>query len=212
MKKNHEKRTYILTSIICLLPILAGAVLYSRLPDTVVTHWDANGVPNGWQSKFVGVIVFPGILFLLNMLYPVILKLDPKKKNMDSKLVGLGQWIIPVISVFCSATTLLAALGREVHVETIAPVMVGVIMIAIGNYLPKTKQSYTMGIKLPWTLDSEENWNKTHRVGGFVFVIGGMCMAISGILGLGAVMFTAILILMCMVPTVYSYLLYKKGI
>ena len=85
--------------------------------------------------------------------------------------------------------------------------------ILIGNYLPKTKQSYTMGIKLPWTLHSEENWNRTHRMAGFLWVIGGTLMVLISLLHLWQVwMMLVIITVMVLVPTVYSYLLYKKGI
>lgn len=212
MKEKNVKRTAILTTIVCLIPVLAGAILYSKLPDTVVTHWDASGTPNGWESKFVGVIVFPGILVLVNLLFPVLLKVDPKYKNMDGKLLGLVQWIIPIISMFCSGTTLSAALGKELPIPLMGTLLIGLMFVAIGNYLPKTKQSYTLGIRLPWTLYSEENWNKTHRLAGFLWVIGGFCVIILGLMGLGAVALPVMIIVCVLVPTVYSYWLYRKSI
>ena len=74
---KEVKRTWIITTIICLIPIIVGIFLYKKLPDQVVTHWDSAGNPNGWSSKFFGVIGLPGLLLLLNMIFPVLLKVDP---------------------------------------------------------------------------------------------------------------------------------------
>ena len=91
--------------------------------------------------------------------------------------------------------------------------MVGILFVVIGNYLPKTKQSYTMGIKLPWTLASEENWNRTHRLAGFLWVIGGILLILLTLLRLwNTWTFLLVIIPMSVVPMIYSYLLYRKGI
>lgn len=211
--KNNTKmsRTTVLTTIVCLIPVILGIILYPRLPETIVTHWDANGDPNGWSSRMVGAVVFPGILVLVNLAFPLLLKTDPKYSNMNEKVKQLLHWIIPVVSVFCSGSTLAAAMGTDVKTELITPMFLGLIFTAIGNYLPKTTQSYTVGIKLPWTLNSEENWNKTHRMAGFLWVIGGIAMIIAGALRLGITGMFIITVIMVLVPVVYSYLLYRKG-
>ena len=92
------------------------------------------------------------------------------------------------------------------------PILIGLLFIVIGNYMPKTKQSYTMGIKLPWTLASEENWNRTHRLAGFLWVIGGVYFLAMTFIGWSLVAFLIPLAVMVLVPAVYSYLLYRKGI
>jgi uncharacterized membrane protein len=101
------------------------------------------------------------------------------------------------------------ALGHKVSVEIIMPLFIGALVVVIGNYLPKCKQSYTMGIKLPWTLNDEENWNKTHRLAGFLWVICGVVMMATAFLG-EFWLFFVLLIPMTIIPTVYSYSLYKK--
>lgn len=210
--KNNSKRTAVLSTLACLIPVVLGAVLYSKLPDTIVTHWDAAGNPNGWSSKFTGAILFPGGLLLVNLLVPALLKMDPKYDSMNDKVKGLIYWIIPLVSMFCSGSTLASALGKDVKVTVIAPMMMGVIFIAIGNFLPKATQSYTVGIKLPWTLNSEENWNRTHRMAGFLWVVGGILMVVTGALGFAGGAFFPIVLGMVLIPTAYSYLLFRKGI
>jgi uncharacterized membrane protein len=94
--------------------------------------------------------------------------------------------------------------------DAIAPLLCGVLFVIIGNYMPKIKQNYTMGIKLPWTLNSVENWNKTHRFGGFVFVLMGLWMIISAVLRLHFILAILPALACTFLPVIYSYLLYRK--
>ena len=207
-----SKKTLIITSLICLLPMLVGALVYSRLPEQVATHFDLQGNPDGWSSRPFAVFGLPGILLAVNLLIPFALQADPKHKNMSGALVNIVVWTVPVVSLLCSGLTLGRALGYDLRIEMVLPVFMGVLFILIGNYLPKTKQSYTMGIKLPWTLASEENWNRTHRLAGFLWVLGGAYFIVMSFIGWSLIAFLIPIALMVLVPTVYSYLLYRKGI
>ena len=207
-----SKKTLIITSLICLLPMLVGALVYSRLPEQVATHFDLQGNPDGWSSRPFAVFGLPGILLAVNLLIPFALQADPKHKNMSGALVNIVVWTVPVVSLLCSGLTLGRALGYDLRIEVVLPVFMGVLFILIGNYLPKTKQSYTMGIKLPWTLASEENWNRTHRLAGFLWVLGGVYFIVMSFIGWNLIAFLIPIVLMVLAPTVYSYLLYRKGI
>ena len=207
-----NRKMLIVTTLICLLPLLAGALVYSRLPEQVATHFDLQGNPDGWSSRAFAAFGLPGILLAVNLLLPFLLRADPKHKNMSGALVNITIWTVPVVSLLCSGLTLGRALGYDLRIEMVLPVFMGVLFILIGNYLPKTKQSYTMGIKLPWTLASEENWNRTHRLAGFLWVIGGAFFIVMSFIGWNFIAFLIPITLMVLVPTVYSYLLYRKGI
>ncbi|MDO4976110.1 MAG: SdpI family protein [Eubacteriales bacterium] len=207
---RENKRTLILTSVVCLIPIIVGLLLYDKIPAQIATHWDINGEANGWSSKFVGIVVFPGILFFINLLFPFLLKMDPKYNNVSNKVKSLLHWIIPIVCLFASTITLSAALGVNVKVEIYAPLFCGVLFVIIGNYLPKVKQSYMVGIKLPWTLSDEENWNKTHRMAGFLWVLCGLFMILFTFFPVRIPAFIILFVLMILVPTVYSYLIYRR--
>jgi len=207
-----NKKTLVITSLICLLPIIVGALVYKRLPEMIATHFDLNGNPDGWSSRAFAVFGLPAILLAVNLLLPFMLRADPKHENMSGALVNITIWTIPVLSLLCSGLTLGRALGYDVRIERVLPVFMGVLFILIGNYLPKTKQSYTMGIKLPWTLASEENWNRTHRLAGFLWVLGGIYFIVVSFIGWSVPAFVIPLAVMVLVPMVYSFLLYRKGI
>ena len=207
---KETKRTAIITTIICFIPIIIGACLYNRLPDTIATHWDFKGNANGFSSKFVGVIVFPGILAVLNIFTPFMFSIDPKYTNAGEKIKAVIQWIFTITSVFCTTITLGSALGYDINVELFAPIFAGILFTVIGNFLPKTKQTYTIGIRVPWTLNSEENWNKTHRMAGYLWVVCGILFIASAFLPESEILYTILLCVIIFVPIIYSYVIYRK--
>ena len=210
---KSSRKELLITTLLCLLPIVAGAALYHRLPETIATHFGVDGTPNGWSSRAVAVFVLPAFMAGVNLLLHFSLSSDPKRKNMSPALREISVWTVPVLSILVSTLTLGNALGAQTHIEVVIPLLIGILFILIGNYLPKTKQSYTMGIKLPWTLASEENWNRTHRLAGFLWVLGGAADVLVTLLRLWtAWLFIALITVLTLVPSVYSYLLYKKGI
>lgn len=209
IKKNLK--TLIITSVVILLPMLAGIILWNQLPQQIPTHWNPAGEVDGWSSKAFAVFGLSAILLAAQWLCTLGTAADPKKENHPEKVVQLALWIIPVISVLLYTITYAVALGQEVRVEVILPVFIGVVLAIIGNYLPKCKQNYTIGIKIPWTLNSEENWNKTHRFAGWLWTVGGLVVALTGFFG-GFWIFFGIVLLMVLAPFIYSYLLHRKGV
>ena len=209
IKKNLK--TLIITSVIILLPILAGVILWNQLPDPMPSHWNASGEVDGWSSKPFAIFGLPLILLAAQWLCVLGTAADPKKNNHPEKILHLVLWIIPVLSVAMHTFVYLIALGHGVRMEVVMPVLIGVIFTIIGNYLPKCKQNYTIGIKIPWTLNNEENWNRTHRFAGRLWVVCGLVIMLTGFFG-GFWIFFAIVLLMVLAPFFYSYMLHRKGV
>ena len=209
IKKNWK--VLVVTSLIILLPVLAGVILWEQLPEKIPSHWNAAGEIDGWSSKPFVVFGLPLMMLAMQWLCALGTGADPKKKNHSEKIVQLVLWIIPVISVLLSALTYAVALGKTVRMEVIMPVFMGLVLAIVGNYLPKCKQNYTIGIKIPWTLSSEENWNRTHRFAGRLWLVCGLVIMLTGFFG-GVWIFFGIVLLMVVVPFIYSYVLYRKGV
>lgn len=208
-----KRKLLILTSLFCLLPILVGTALYSRLPEQVPTHWGLDGTPNGWSSREFAVFGLPCLMTALNLFLHICLEREPKRANMSTILRTVSQWIIPAVSILCECMILGSALGYPIHAETVIPCLVGALFLIIGNYLPKTKQNRTMGIRVKWTLDSEENWNRTHRLSGFLWVISGLGLMLGALLhALAPWLLAVILAAVILVPLFYSYQLHRNGI
>ena len=207
IKKN--KGTLILTSIVLLIPILIGLILWNQLPEQIPSHWGIDGKVDGWSSKAFAVFGFPCLLLVLHWICVLASSADPGNKNYHPKMLRLVLWICPVISLVLNALVYTAALGYQLNIEIIMPLLMGLMFLIVGKLLPKWRQSYTMGIKLPWTLHNEENWNKTHRFGGKLWVIGGIVTMATAFLGSFWILL-GVLIVMVAAPTIYSYCLYRK--
>ena len=209
IRKNLK--TLLITSAIILLPVLAGVILWNQLPEQMPTHWNASGEVDGWSSKPFAVFGLPSIMLAAQWLCVLGTSADPKKDNHPEKVLQLVLWIIPMLSVVLHAITYAVALRKEVRMEVVMPVVIGLIFAIIGNYLPKCKQNYTIGIKIPWTLNSEENWNKTHRFAGRIWTVCGIAIMLTGFFGDFWIFLVAVL-LMVLAPVIYSYIVHRKGI
>ena len=208
IKKNLK--VLIITSVILLLPILAGLILWNQLPEQMPTHWNAAGEVDGWSGKAFAVFGLPLIMVAAQWLCMLGTAADPKKNNHSEKVLHLVLWIIPALSVVLHAVTYATALGHAVPMEVVMPILIGLIFTIIGNYMPKCKQNYTIGIKIPWTLDNEENWNRTHRFAGWLWTFCGIGIICTGFFG-GFWVFLPITLLMVLTPIIYSYVLHRKG-
>lgn len=208
IKKNLPK--LIITSLVTLIPIVIGLILWDKFPDQMPMHWNAQGEVDEYATKTQAVFLMPLVLLAFHWICVFGTSLDPKKQNINDKIFTLVLWIIPVISLICNSMVFATALGHKVSVDIIMPLFMGALFVVIGNYLPKCKQSYTVGIKIPWTLNDEENWNKTHRMAGFLWVIGGVVIMATAFLGIFWLLFV-VLVPMVIIPFVYSYSLYKKN-
>lgn len=205
-----KNKQWILPVFLCLLPILFYLPFYNQLPEMMPTHFNAEGVADAFMPK-TQAIVFPCLLLAaIEILCVFAMNTDPKRSNYPRQLLALSLWICPIISIVMNLIILLICLGKDVHIEVFVPVLCGILFIVIGNYLPKTRQNYTMGIKIPWTLNSEDNWRKTHRFGGFVFVLAGFWMIISSLLHFNALTILIPILAATFIPMIYSYMLYKK--
>ena len=139
---------------------------------------------------------------------------DPKGNEQNEKVMRLVIWTIPGISLLVGGELLALSMERESIVGYVLPVVLGVLFMVIGNYLPKCKQSFTMGIKIRWTLANEENWFATHRFAGKLWFFGGLAilpLAFLPVLTMIWVML-GIIVLMVVPPVIYSWTYYKKQV
>ncbi len=210
LKENKLK--VIISSVIILLPILFGIIMWNDLPNTMTTHWGADGNANGFSGKVFVVFGMPAIFLALHFITLIVTSLDKGQKSQTIKALNIIFWLIPVLSVFVSVVTYSVALDRDINLAMFIPMVLGLSFILMGNYMPKIKQNSTLGIKLPWALRNEENWNKTHRFGGKVMVAGGFITLLSAFLpNIGSIIvFVCVITAYAVAPTLYSYLLYKQ--
>lgn len=213
MKTN--KKTLILTSIVILLPILIGILLWNKLPDSMATHFNFDNAADGYREKWFAVIIEPFILLAVHLIMAMIIAADPRKKNISSKVYGITIWIIPASSLALAVVIYPYNLGIHFNISLFLGIFLGVIYIILGNYLPKTRQNYTIGFKLPWTYANEENWNKTNRLSGVINIVIGILIIINAAMGLFNIFYSLLVAVLIgsLIPLGYSYFLHvKKGL
>lgn len=209
---NQYKRQVVFSSVMTLLPILAGLLLWDQMPDSLNIHWGADGNPDGTTAKAAAVFLPSLSLFAINCLCLFLSYLDKKSWEHNRKAMGVVFWIIPCLSFLCNAMIFGAALGFTWNIIRLLPLLMGLMFAVIGNLMPKVRQNSSLGIKLYWTLGNEENWNKTHRLAGKLWFIGGLLLMLCVLLPVNALMVAMIAIFLVMIalPTLYSYRLYRK--
>ena len=206
MMKKINLKLLSLTSILTLLPILVGVILWKDLPASLPSHFGLDGQADGFSSKLEVVFLIPLVMLGLHFFAVVVTSLDPKASHVSPKMKTLVYWLVPFISGLVQLSIYGAAFGLIGNSTRIGLVMVGIVFLVVGNYLPKTKQNYTVGIRLPWTLDNEENWNKTHRLAGRLWVLGGLIILVNGFLSWAVLyVFFGVLLVIVLVPIFYSY-------
>ncbi len=207
-------KTEILPVIIVILAIISSFYFYANFPEQVPIHWNAAGEVDNYGSKTLGAFLFPGIILGMYLMFLIIPYIDPKKKRyVEFRKV---YHVLKTVLVFFMAVMYFIAsfnaLGYNISVERWIPIMVGALFVLLGNYMSKIKPNWFMGIRTPWTLSSEEVWNKTHRVGGKVFMLGGVIIALTAFMPVAfrMIIFFIAVGLILAGTIVYSYIAYRQ--
>jgi uncharacterized membrane protein len=197
--------------------LLVSAWAWLQLPADaqVPIHWGPDGQPDDWTDKTVGLFLMPVLAAGIATLLALIPRFEPRRANLERSAKAYGATWIGVM-VLLGGLHLLAvsvALGAQMDLTRIVFIGTGILFVVIGNYLPKVRPNYMMGIRTPWTLTSDLAWTRTHRVGGRIFVIEGIVMTALGLLGVsGTTLVVAVLgavAILLVVTFTYSYQVWK---
>ena len=210
MKIKINKKLVLFTSILILLPSLVGCVFWNQLPEEIPTHFNLLGQADGYNHKMSAIFGLPTLMLLMHWLLLFLMIKDPKSSIISSKIQLLIYWIIPFVSCLSMISIFGESLGYSMMSGLLAQIFMGVMMIIIGNYLPKTHRNYIVGIRLPWTLENDGNWRKTHRLAGKIWVLGGLLLFLNSFVQLYVYwVFFLTLFFVVIIPSVYSYQLSK---
>jgi uncharacterized membrane protein len=201
-------------------PVLLAALwafalaVYARLPARVPTHWNLRGEVNGWGGPGSAFLI-PAIATAMAALILVLPRIDPRREHW-ARFRDVLHLTVNVLVLFLGWVEVLAlgsALGWKVDVTRATLAGVGVLLMVLGNYMPRIRSNWFMGIRTPWTLESERVWRETHRVGGRTFVAGGAVATVAVLLlpaGVGEGVALAALAAASVVPVVYSYVSWRR--
>ena len=204
-----------LLGVLFIIAALAFSLLvYTRLPDQVPTHFNAEGKADSWTDRRFAAFGMPIFGFLMIILFAMFPRLSPRRANMDA--FQDTYWLIAsVVVAFMSALHVLVlgrALGWPVDITSATLLGVGLVFMIIGSVLPRTRSNWWMGIRTPWTMESERVWHATHQLAGRTFMIGGALTVVAAMLperirpwvAMGALLIAGF------VPVIYSYLLWRR--
>lgn len=213
MMKQYRK-PLIVTSILTLLPVFVGLLLWNRFPDAVPTHYDLSGQADGWGSAVYAVFFPPVLMLVLHWLCVILTVRDPGNQKQNGKMFQLVLWIIPITSNLCCCGMYALALGKDFDITFWTVLGMGILFALLGNYLPKTRMNSTMGIKVSWAYTSGDNWNATHRFAGKLWFFGGIGMMFLAFLpdGWAITALFLIILIISIVPMVYSWRYWKKQV
>jgi len=204
---------WFMIALILLLYAL-GFFLYPHLPERVPSHWNMAGEVDGYSSKTFHVLFFPSLILFLYIVMSFAPVLDPRPesyKKFQNVYEGF-RWLMVGFLILLYVATTLFALGYPLSIGKIVRFALGLLLVFIGNYFGKIKHNYTFGIKTPWTLASEEVWNKTHRTSGPLWVVAGFIWMLSVFIAekLAFPIAMGSLIIVSIYGCVYSYILFQK--
>ena len=152
MIKQHKKML-ILTSVITLLPIFIGLLLWRQLPASVATHFGVDNQPDGYCSKAFAVFGLPVMMLFFHFICIVATNIDPKRKNISKKVFRVVMWICPVISLVNCNILYVYNLGYKLNIGFVCGLLVGILYLILGNFIPKVKPNYSIGFRIPWALN-----------------------------------------------------------
>jgi uncharacterized membrane protein len=194
--------------------VLMTVAVWSWLPERIPTHWNVRGEVDGWSGRWPGAFLLPAAALAVWLLLPLLRRLDPRRANYE-RFDDTFWLVLNVVLLFMAvlhALTLGAAAGWVGDVTRWVIAMMGAVMVVLGNYLPRVRSNWWLGVRTPWTLESERVWRDTHRLAGRTFMAAGVVAVAAALLPATSRFWVAIGALMvgAFVPVVYSYVLWRR--
>jgi uncharacterized membrane protein len=196
---------------------LLSAWAWTQLPAgaQVPIHWGLDGRIDAYAPKEIGLFLWPILATALAAVLAVIPRFEPRRANLERSSKAYGAVWVAVVALLGGLHLLFvaAALGTDVDISRVVLIGIGLLFLVIGNYLPKVRPNYLMGIRTPWTLASDLSWTRTHRLGGRLFVIEGLVLAVLGLLDVGpellVVTIIGAIVVLLVIVSAYSYQVWK---
>jgi len=202
----------IVSFLLLLATAIVTAILYPQLPEQIPTHWNAAGEVDDYTAKPWGVIVLPLAALMCWGLMKVIPLISPKGFRTDGfqGVINVFQVAMVALLSVIAVLVLFASTGADVPIESIVPLGVGLLFLILGNYMGKVRKNFFIGIRTPWTLASDEVWARTHRLGGWVFMLSGFLLMGAAFLPGMMIPLVVAVVIAAFAPVVYSYILYRR--
>ncbi|NTS42479.1 SdpI family protein [Flavisolibacter sp. BT320] len=216
MKKT---KAYLLAVLLLALsPIAYLAMVYNSLPQQVALHYGTDMKPDRYGDKeelWLVTILLAGVSVFVYGLLTNIQRFDPKRKAIGGSATFNKLAFGLVVFMAALNFVIIASSRGNIDIQRVMFPLMGLLFAFIGNYMNHIKPNYFAGIRLPWTLSSDENWRRTHQLAGKIWFAGGVLIALAGLVLSSSVafpVFIGALVVMVLIPVVYSYRLFKQQV
>lgn len=205
------KRSLLVSLVFFVIAVVVAVWLYPRLPNQVPTHWNYDGQVNGSMPRFWGAAM-PALMILglavLTWLLPVI---SPRRFEIKpfAHVYVMLMLAIQGLMLVLGLATLLFAVGYPVAMPKVAMLGTGALFLILGNYMGKLRKNFFIGIRMPWTLASDAVWERTHRLGGWLFMLAGLLVIVVTLADAPPWLAIALLLAAAFIPAIYSFVIYK---
>jgi len=207
----------VISAITFAVSIAVSLWAWGQIPDgaQIPIHWGVNGEANGYAPKAVGLLLVPGIILLIGLIFAAIPFIDPRREHQERSTTA-RIWILGATMVLLGgvhAVSVLTVLGARFDIGRVVVIGVSGMFIVIGNFLGKTRSNWFVGIRTPWTLSSERAWSQTHRLGGYLFMAAGVVSITLALVTPPVVFAYGMFVaagLAGLVPVVYSYFAWRS--
>ena len=199
--------------LLLIITIVASFFAYKYLPDSVVSHWNFAGEPDGWSSKNFQTYFFPALIAGIYLLMTFLPLIDPKKENYASFAKTYQTFkfllVLALLIIYLAATAF--NIGYPIAIAKVVSGTIGVLFVIMGLLMKNIKPNWFFGIRTPWTLSSPIVWEKTHKVGGQLFSVFGLIIIITPYLPMkiGVRLFIIGIALMIFGTFIYSYIAHR---
>jgi len=205
---------YLIAAMI-LAGFLISAAAYPHLPNPVPVHWNMHGQADRYGSPLVNILAIPIISVVLAVVCGLLPKFGPMKANFEQFSKIYGRMIVALLAMLLCmhVVILLKSAGHPVAIERVFPVMIGVLLAILGNWMGKIRRNFYVGIRTPWTLANDLVWERTHRVGGHLMVAIGLLAALAALVPHPLAGFAVLIggvLLFTVWALIYSCRLYQK--
>lgn len=206
-----------LTAVVLIIMLLVSAWAWAQIPADaqIPVHWNAAGEVDRYGGKVEGLLLSPIITAGLMVLVAFITRLEPRRSNFQQseKAFTMFWYVLLLFFLALHLTTIGIALGYAIPLPLVVGTGIGIMFMVLGNFMGKIRSTYTFGIRTPWTLDSDLSWNKTHRLGGKLFMATGALVLLTAVFGSSTLMFWVLMVGILVTVTVsmvYSYIIWKN--
>ena len=182
LSKEAPVKSWI-SPLLVVAAVIASVIAYPSMADRVATHWNMQGEVDGWSSRFIVAWMIPLVMAVMLVIFRILPHIDPRRASYE-KFRGAYDGIVITTLAFMlglHALLLASATGSEVPVGRIIPAAVGAFFMVLGVLLPKAHPNWFIGIRTPWTMSSDVAWERTHRLGGTLFMLSGVMAVLASV-------------------------------